>query len=167
MKPVWKFTNGRELTKSEFINYFERKVFRTIRKFQMLPIDKIFTLKKNNDLNTLVLKQILKTKFQVKTSSIIHHPSSIISSANLSQSAEDIFKNIIKGNFKDLSPITYHLSPLLYLSDREVELYAKLKNIKGPTRKQNKKIQTLFNKFLPKNQDLEINILKAQNQIKI
>jgi len=156
-KSVWKFTNGRELTKSEFINYFERKVFRTVRKYSMLPDNKIITLKKTNNLNTSVLKQVLETKFQVKFST---KPN--ISQDNLSQSAEDIFKNITKGN---LNYIPKKNAPLLYLSDKEIELYAKLKKIKGTKRKQDKKIQTLFNKFLPKNQDLEINILKAQNQI--
>jgi len=157
MKTVWTFTNQRELNKSEFINYFERKVFRTIRKFNLLPKDKIFTIKKDTSLNTQVLKQILETKFQVKFSK---KPN--ISSDNLSQQAEDIFKDIIKGNFKTKTKTSV---PLIQLSDKEIELYAKLKNIKGTPRKQNKTIQTLFNKFLKKNQDLELNILKAQNQI--
>ena len=162
MKPVWKFTNGRELSKSEFINYFERKVFRTIRKFQMLPEDKIFKLKKAKDLNTIILKQILETKFQVKLIPTTDNRQPTTEATNLSQSAEDIFKNIIKGNFKTKQKTN---APLIQLSDKEVELYAKLKNIKGTPRKQNEKIQTLFQKFLSKNQDLEINILKAQNQI--
>lgn len=157
MKPVWKFTNGRELNKSEFINYFERKVFRTIRKFQMLPKDKTFTLKKDNNLSTIILKQILETKFQVNYAT---NPNT--SSDNLSQSAEDIFENIIKGKFKTPQQTN---APLIYLSDKEVELYAKLKDIKGTKRKQDKKIQNLFKKFLNKNQDLEINILNAQNQL--
>lgn len=158
---VWKFTNGRELSKSEFTNYFERKVFRTIRKHQLLPENKIFILKKTNTLNTLVLKKILETKFQTKLATITN-----TSSKNLSQIAEDIFKKITKGNFNGLLPVDRGLSPLLYLSDKEVELYAKLKNIKGEKRNQNKKIQALFNKFLPKNQDLEVNILKASTQLK-
>jgi hypothetical protein len=159
---VWKFTNGKELTKSEFTNYFERKVFRTIRKFKSLPKDKIFILKKAEDLNTLVLKKILETKFQVKLIPTTYHLPPNTSSNNLSQDAENIFKKIIKGNF-DNEEITN--SPLIHLSDAEVKLYASLKGIKGIERKQNKKIQNLFNKFLPKNQDLEINIQKAQNQI--
>jgi len=158
MKTVWTFTNKRELNKSEFLNYFERKVFRTIRKFQMLPKTKIFTLKENNNLNTQVLKKILETKFQIKYS---NKPNT--SQGNLSQITEDAFKNITKGNFNNPEPKN---APLLYLSDKEIELYAKLKEIKGAKRKEDAKIQNLFEKFLSKNQDLEINILKAQNQIK-
>ena len=155
MKSVWKFTNQRELNKSQFIDYVERKVFRTIRKYKMLP--KHPTLKKSDDLNTAILKKILETKFQVKFSA---KPN--LSSDNLSQISEDIFKNILQGNFHHKIP---NNSPLQLVSDKEIELYAKLKNIKGEKRKQDKKIQSLFNKFLNKNQDLEINILKAASQI--
>lgn len=154
---VWRFTNGRELSKSEFISYVERKIFRTIRKHSLLPEKKIFTIKKSQSINTIILKQTLEKKFQVKFST---KPNT--STQNLSQASEDIFKEILKGNFN----YTPKPSPLIALSDKELETYAKLKKIKGTSRKQNKKIQTLFQKFLPKNQDLEINILKAQNQLK-
>jgi len=157
MKTVWTFTNQRELNKSQFIDYVERKVFRTIRKHNMLPKDKIITLKKDNNINTIVLKKIIETKFEVKFST---KPNT--SSNNLSQSAEDIFKNILKGNFKKQ---TQKNAPLSQLSDKEIELYAKLKNIKDVKRKQDKKIQNLFDKFLKKNQDLELNIVKAIGQI--
>jgi hypothetical protein len=153
---VWTFTNQRQLDKNEFLNYFERKVWRTIRKHNLLPKNKIFRLKKSTDLNTAVLTKILQQKFEVKTSS---RPN--ISTDNLSEVAEQIFKKILKGNFNFQTP----KAPLLYLSDKEIKLYAKLKNIKGTKRKQNKKIQSLFQKFLPKNQDLEQNILKAANQL--
>lgn len=155
-KTVWTFTNQRQLDKNEFLNYFERKVWRTIRKHQLLPSTKIFRLKKSSNLNTSILTKILQTKFQVKTST---RPN--ISDNNLSQLAENIFKKILKGNFKEkIKP-----SPLMYLSDKEIQLYAKLKNIKGIPRKQNKKIQSLFQKFLPQNQDLELNILKSAIQL--
>jgi len=163
MTTVWTFTNKKELNKSQFIDYVERKVFRTIRKYQMLPKNKIINLKNSKDINTTILKKIIETKFEVK---MISNPKSQIpntSSANLSQEAEDIFKNILKGNFKKQIQKN---APLSQLSDKELELYAKLKNIKGVKRKQDKKIQNLFDKFLKKNQDLELNIVKAIGQIK-
>ncbi len=154
---VWQFTNQRKLSKKEFINYFERKIFRTIRKHSMLPQNKIITLKSSPSLNTNVLKPILEKKFQVKFDS---KPN--ISSDNLSQLAEDIFKNILQGKFTGPER---NNKPLHLLSDKEVELYAKLKNIKGSKRKQNKKTQALFERFLKKNQDLELNIVKAFYQL--
>ena len=161
---VWTFTNKIQLNKNQFINYIERKVFRTIRKYNLLPKNKTFTLKKSNSLNTQVLKKIIETKFQVKLVPISYSLFPITSAANLSQIAEDTFKKILKGNFtSSLHPPS---SPLLFVSDKELELYATLKNIKGVKRKENKKIQTLFQKFLTKNQDLELNIIKATKQIK-
>jgi len=158
MKPVWTFTNQTQLNEKQFIDYIERKVFRTIRKFNLLPKSKIITLKKSPDFNTVVLKKILEKKFQVKYST---KPN--LSSANLSQITEDIFKNILKGNFNHKPNSN---APLQFISDKELELYAKLTNTKGTKRKQDKKIQSLFQKFLNKNQDLELNILKASNQLK-
>ena len=157
MTTVWTFTNQRELNKSQFIDYVERKVFRTIRKYQMLPKDKIIKLKLSNNINTAILKKILETKFQVKFTKTPN-----LSSDNLSQVAEDTFRNILRGKFIGPQPED---KPLYFLSDKEIELYAKLKNIKGIKRKQNKKIQTLFSKFLKKNQDLELNIIKALKQL--
>lgn len=158
MTTVWIFTNKKELNKPQFIDYVERKVFRTIRKYQMLPEDKIIKLKKSEDINTAVLKKILETKFQVKFSNTPN-----LSSYNLSQVAEDTFQNVLKGNFSYKLPTSDH--PLIYLSDKEIELYAKLKGIEGVKRKQDKRVQALFNKFLDKNQDLELNVIKALKQL--
>ena len=157
MKPVYKFTNQRELNKKEFLNYVERKVFRTIRKFNLLPKNKRITIKKDNTLNTAVLKQILETKFEVKFST---KPN--VSSDNLSEAAEDIFKKVLQGDFTPNKKVN---APLYYLSDKEIELYARLAGIKGSKRKQDIKIQKLFSKFLGKNQDLELNIVKASGQV--
>tara|TARA_B100001971_G_C18092434_1_gene484227 strand:+ start:45 stop:557 length:513 start_codon:yes stop_codon:yes gene_type:complete len=156
-KHVWKFTNQRELSKKEFLNYFERKVFRTIRKYQMLPKSRIIKLKKTNSLNTAVLKKVIENKFKTIFS---NKPN--FSSDNLSQVAEDTFKNILQGKFISVKNKD---KPLYFLSDKEVELYASLVGIKAPKRKQNKKIQSLFSKFLKKNQDLEQNIVKALGQL--
>lgn len=57
---VWEFTNQRKLSKKEFIDYFERKVFRTIRKYQMLALNKKIALKTSPNLNTKVLKAVLE-----------------------------------------------------------------------------------------------------------
>jgi hypothetical protein len=154
---VWEFTNQKKLSKSEFIDYFERKVFRTIRKYDMLPKDRVIKLTKSDDLNTKVLQHILKTKFKVELSTTPN-----ISSLNLSQAAEDTFQNVLQGKFTGPKP---DKCPLYNLSDKEVELYAKLTNISGKNRKVDKKIQPLFSKFLKKNQDLEVNIVNALNQI--
>ena len=157
---VWEFTNQKKLEKDEFINYFERKIFKNIRKYSMLPGDRIIKLKKSDGLNTTILKKILEEKFRVEFS---NNPN--FSSENLSEVAEEIFKNILEGKFTGPKPKDKISRPFYFTSDKEIELYAKLKNIKGRERKINEKVRSLFETFLKKNQDLEINIVKALEQI--
>lgn len=156
-KTIWQFTNQRKLTAPEFIDYFERKVFRTIRKYNMLPKSKVVNLKKSSDINAKVLKHVIEKKFKIKFSA---NPD--FSSENLSQAAEDTFKNILKGKFTGPKPDN---KPLYFLSDKEIELYAKLRGVKGAKRKPDKKIQELFEKFLAKNPDLEHNVVGALAQL--
>ena len=153
---VWEFTNQKKLNKKEFIDYFERKIFRTIRKSKMLPKNRVIKLKKSAETNYLVLKSVLEQKFKVINGNDFV-------SINLSELAERVFVQILKGNFYFSSILNVN-APLYYLSDTEIKLYAKLKTIKGKERKINKKVRLLFNKFIKKNQDLEINIIKAANQ---
>lgn len=156
---VWKFTNQKELDGGEFVDYFEKKIFRTIRKYAMLPEDRIILLRKSGDLNTSVLKKILGKRFKVKLSD---RPN--FSSENLSECAEKILDNALKGKFTGARPKDELSRPLYFLSDREIELYAKIKNIHGEKRKPNKKIKELIDKFLEKNQDIEINIVRAMEK---
>ncbi len=161
LKPVWEFTNQIKLCKNCFCDYFERKVFRTIRKYQMLPEDKIIILKKLDDLNTVVLKKIIEKKFKVEFSS---RPN--FSAENLSDVSEEIFSNVLQGKFIGPSPEDLIKKPLYFLFDKEIELYAKLKKIKGKKKIRHKKVQDLFNKFLEKNPDLEHNVVNAFGQLK-
>ncbi len=123
----------------------------------MLPKNKTIKLQKSSSLNSAVLKKVLETKFKTTFST---KPN--FSSENLSQIAEDTFKNTLQGRFTGLKPDN---RPLYFLSDKEIELYARLVGTKGEKRKQDKKIQSLFNKFLKKNQDLEQNVVRALGQL--
>lgn len=156
------FTNQRKLTKKEFINYFEKKVFKTIRKYKMLPKDKIFKFVNFNNLNAKILKLIIEKKFVVEKST---KPN--MNEDNLSVAAEDIFSKILEGKFSGQTPKDKSLSrPLYFHSDAEIEVYSNLLKITGKKMQRNKKIQELFNKFKDKNPDLEINVVKALAQIK-
>ncbi len=160
-KNVWEFTNQKKLDKKEFIAYFEKKVFKTIRKYGLLPKNKIFKIRKSGDLNTIVLKYILEQKFSV----VFSNKPNVISD-NLSDISEEIFINILNGIFSGLLPKENDIGiPLYFNSDKELILYAKLKNLKGSLRKRDKKVQELFSKFIVKNPDLEINIIKALGQL--
>lgn len=161
-KVVWRFTNGIELNQKGFCSYFEKKVFKTIRRFNMLKDsarDEI-PISPSKDLNTVVLNSILKSKFKTKISK-----APIFSSENLSDAAEDIFFNLLRGKFKGMKPSDSKNRPLYYLSDEEVKLYATIKKIKGAKTVRNKKIQELFSRFKKNNPDLEHNIVNAFQQI--
>jgi hypothetical protein len=156
-KPVWKFTNQTQLCANCFCDYFERKILRTIRKLELLPSSREFILKKSDSLNTKVLIFILKKNFSVKFSN-----KSNIDDLCLSDFAESDFESVIAGKFGKKEK---NKSPLGDLGDEEIELYAKLKKIKGKKKKRNQKIQSLFDKFRKKNQDLEHNVMNAWGQI--
>ena len=157
---VWEFTNKTKLCKRCFIDYLERKLFKTIRKYGMLPESRKIELKKSEDLNTKVLESMLKAKFTVKYS---NKPN--FSSKNLSDISEEIFSNILQGKFTGKKPKEKISYPLYFATDKEIELYAKLKNIEGKKSKRNKQIQELFQKFIEKNPDIEHNVVNAYLQI--
>jgi hypothetical protein len=157
---VWEFTNKTKLCKNCFTDYLERKIFKTIRKYSMLPESREIKLKKSANLNAKVLESILKSKFKINYS---NKPD--FSSKNLSDISEEIFSNILRGKFTGVKPQEKISFPLYFITDKEIELYAKLKSIEGKKIKRNLKVQELFKKFLEKNPDLEHNIVNAFLQI--
>lgn len=162
---VWEFTNQRKLNKKEFLRYFEKKVFANIRKYKMLEDGKNreIVLKKDNGLNFSVLKYVLEKKFSVK--SVNKKIKNVFLCYNLSDVAEMIFLDVVDGRFDNNNLKLENLkAPLCRLSDKEVELYARLVGIKGKLKKRDIKIKKLFDKFFDKNPDLEQNIVKAFEQ---
>ncbi len=155
IKPVWKFTNQTQLCKHCFIDYIERKVFRTIRKYSMLPENRIILLRKSDNSN--ILQSILEKKFIVKLGDKF-------SAETLSEIAEQIFNNISKGNFSGPKPKDSLCRPFYFVSEKELEVYAKLKSLKYTKRKENMKVKSLLNKF-SKNPDIEHNIVNAFLQL--
>jgi hypothetical protein len=157
---VWEFTNQRKLNKKAFLDYFERKVFRTIRKYEMMKGSlREIKIKKGSDLNAYVLKYVLEKKFSVSFST------KGLSFDNLSLVSEEIFGNILGGKFEGKKPSDDGGMPLYFLSDAEIELYASLVGLKGGKRKSDKHVQELFEKFMKKNPDLEHNIVNAFSQL--
>lgn len=56
---VYEFTNKRKLCKKCFMAYFQKKVFYTIRKFNMIKREDTIGYKKENDFKGMVLEDIL------------------------------------------------------------------------------------------------------------
>jgi len=158
---IWCFTNGIELNEKEFLSYIEKKVFKTIRRSKMFENQYLrkIPISASESLNTKVLNHILEKKFSVKFSS-----KPLFSSENLSDVSEKNFLKVLDGKFKR-EKTAEKIRPLYLNSDKEIQLYAKLKGIKGTSKKRDKRIQALFSKFIVKNPDLEHNIVNAFKQL--
>ncbi len=157
---VWEFTNKRKLNKKEFLHYIEKKVFKTIRKYDLLPEDRKIILKDDGFLNTVLLKFILEKKFKVDYGDVFNFVSD-----NLTDVAENAFKNVLAGNFDGLKAKDKFCRPLYDLTDEELEKYGELLNLKGKKRERDEKIVELFEKFKKKNPDLDHNIVNAMAQV--
>ncbi len=153
-KIVWEFTNKRKLTPAEFIIYFEKKVKSTIRKYNM-PIHEI---KKQG-------KKTLKRKIINSIVKKLPYRKGKLSDENLNQISDKIFYIMMYGNSKkELKKLLPKNQPLYFLSNKEILLYSRLKNIKGIIKKPPKKIRDIDNfiKIIEKtNQDIRQNIVKA------
>ncbi len=149
MKTVWKFTNKRELTEHEFVDYFEKKVRGTIRKYQM-PINSVAS----DSLNARVINNIIKN---------IPKRKGKISEENLDDISIAVLNEMINGK-ANLSKFFPENQPLYFLSDKEVELYAKIKGINGKIKKrvgEEEKINNFIKKIEVKNPDIRHNIIRA------
>ena len=151
-KIVWKFTNKRELTEKEFIRYFEKKVKSTIRKYHM-PVGVL----KKQTLKAKVLNFILQN-LQVRKGKI--------GDENLNSVTNKIIYVLMHGNEKNLKKLMPKNQPLYFLSNKEIELYAEIKKIKGksPAEKGKgklKEIDDFLSRIEEKNQDIRQNIVQA------
>jgi hypothetical protein len=148
--PVWKFTNKQQLCSGCFVRYFEKKVLYTIRKYQM-PISII----KKTDLNSKIINNIIKN---------LPKRTGKLSSENLDDISLGILNEMMNRDSKNLNRFLPKNQPLYFLSDKEIELYAKIKKISGKTKKlaaKEKKINDFIIKIEQKNPDIRQNIVNA------
>ena len=176
-KPVWKFTNQQQLCSKCFVKYFENKIKKTIRKYNM-PIN---TINKNNlkakfcdaknknnlkakfcdakNKNNLkakvinsILKEIPKRKGKVREDS-------------LDDISISILYIVMYGNIDNLKKIIPKNQPLYFLSEKEILLYAKIKKIKGKLEenknKRAKEISNFIKIIEQKNPDIRQNVVGA------
>jgi len=113
VKPVWKFTNQQQLCEKCFVEYFEKKVRSTIRKYKM-PINPV----NGNSLNAKVINSIIKNLPERKGK---------ISEENLDAISLAVLNEMINGKAENLASLHPKNQPLYFLSDKEIELYAKIK----------------------------------------
>ena len=188
MKYVYEFTNQRKLTKAEFLKWFQKKALYIIRKFKMVNSEDVIVYENKGDFRGAVLEDILKMYAEKGNVELIKFPSSIppttlpkkllpnnfksqskqskiklaISSTTDTVSRKFILE-LIKGNTKNLkklSPVSSKIIKPLYLFlDKEVLLYAKLKNLKF---KKTKDKEDKISKFIS---NLEVKHLEIKQAI--
>ncbi len=140
MKYVYEFTNQRKLTKAEFLKWFQKKVLYTIRKFEMIKNGDVINYENKGDFRGVVLEDVLKM-FSEKGNVEVHHIPTIKKRTTkkalpltIDTESDKLVHELIKGNtrnLKELAPVQGKIIKPLYLFlDKEVLLYAKLKNLK-------------------------------------
>jgi hypothetical protein len=172
--PVYEFTNKRKLCKNCFINYFNKKILYTIRKFGMLKDrnSKEYTIgyKEKKDFRSVVLKEvltILSKKLMItplKLPSKIK-PRKIAIETTIDLEARKIIEELINGKAKNFKrPMTEKkiIKPLYLFLDEEVLLYAKLKKLKyNKIKKPNHKIEKFLNELQTKHPEVKRAILNS------
>jgi len=140
LKPIYVFTNKRQVCARCFINYFQKKFLYTIRKFKMLNRNDIVLCEnKKQDFRKVVLKYLLKTfseRSSIKITNLKTKANStkkaIATTTDLA--AYEIILSTINKNSRDFSKmlpvVKKTIKPLYLFLDKEVLLYAQLKKLK-------------------------------------
>jgi hypothetical protein len=131
---VYEFANKRKLCAKCFIRYFEKKILYTIRKFNLIKKSNIIYYQKNSSLKSAVLENILKMiaeKGRIKLTNKKPFDKIAVPS-NTDSTAEEIINSVIN---KKLTQENYPkakniIKPLYLMTDKEIQLYAKIKKLK-------------------------------------
>lgn len=140
-QPVYEFTNKRQVCKTCFIHWFEKKVLYTIRKFQLADRKDNIGYKKGNFFREAVIEEILKFFSQKSGAKITpltntNKPLKKITKITLPNTtdieAEHFINSLInsKPSNTRLPKYKKFIKPLYLLTDEEVLLYARLKKLK-------------------------------------
>lgn len=139
--PVYVFTNKRQLCKTCFIRYFNKKFLYINRKFDLLKKRDIVFFKKTNNFRDVVLDFLLKS-FSEKVGYVRVSRGKdynvVVNNSSIDVLAYEITKKIMQGKAKDLKefyPIIKKgkiksIKPLYLFLDKEILLYAKIKKLK-------------------------------------
>ncbi len=145
--------NGKKLNKNKFISYFEKKVFYTIRKYNLFENEK----KIIPDIKDLL------TKNKIGGKSISHE-----SLDDISLQVLEIFmaKGDIKKKIKALLPLTHTnkkiiIRPFYFMTKNEIKIYAKLKNIKLEKEKKETLLSSWLDEFEKKHLEVKNAIVNS------
>lgn len=178
-KPVWRFTNKRQVCRKHFVQYVEKKILYTIRRFNMVKQAEILTIDKNDkryDLLILVISELCEKRKELKKAESKTTTKKIMTSECLDDISTCIINEMIKGkieNLKRFMPLSRKfrkrnetiriiIRPFYLLLESELELYAKFKNIEIKSKKKEENKTTLFiNKLEKKHPEVKNAIVNS------
>ena len=136
LAPVYEFTNKRKVCRTCYVRWFQKKIFYTIRKFEMIKPGEIILSQKKNDFRSAVLEDVLKSLAENERIKIIlrgRHDKLAVSDT-IDLISYKIINTIIQDNIlnlKNLKPLSKNtIRPFYLFLDKEILLYAKLKNLR-------------------------------------
>ena len=137
-RPVYEFSNGRKICSFCFTRWFQKKALYTIRKFSMLRKEDAIGYGKGNGFRDVVLENVLQMYSKGAIVELVRLPSKknvnkIAIPETTDLTSNEILIQLIKGkiNIKKFQPVDGSvIKPLCLFTDKEVLLYAKIKNLK-------------------------------------
>lgn len=167
-KPVYIFTNKRQVCKTCFIRWFEKKVLYTIKKFSMVKKGDVIGYNPGKDFRDVVLEDALKYYESKAPVSVVKGAGKEFTKTAIPITtdviANDVVSNIINSTLtrKNLPVRGKVIKPLYLFLDKEVLLYAKLKGLKFVKSKEGKdKMQNFLNDMEKKHPEVKRAIVNA------
>lgn len=170
LKPVYEFTNKKKLCKGCFIKYFQKKFLYTIRKFDMIKKGDVVSYKSKGGFRDVVLEDLLNlfvNKGVISVMKVSNKKANKIALSNtLDIESDKIVHILIKNNaskLKKLFPVDKKIiKPLYLLTDDEILLYAKLRNLKIKSKKTKKdKISSFIDELEKKHPEIKRAIVNS------
>jgi len=135
-KPVYEFSNKRVVCKVCFLRWFQKKFLYSVRKFGMIKKGDVVGYKKGMGFREAVLESLLEMFVGRAPVELVKIPNKKARKIALSDTtdtiAREIVEEVVKGDVRKLklSPVdSKFIRPLFLFTDKEVELYAKLKKL--------------------------------------
>jgi len=175
-KYVYKFTNGRQVTKREFIKWFQKKFLYTMRKFKMVSEGDRIVYPKADDVGSVVLDDLLQMfaeKAPVEVESLFWNKMKKKDKVALAYTSDTITRlfliTILYSKASKLrnccGPVSKNkktIMPLYLFLDKEVLLYCKLKGLKCVKSKIKKdKISKFIDKLEDKHPELKHSVVQT------
>jgi hypothetical protein len=168
MKYVYEFTNGRKVTKKEFIHWFEKKFLYTLRKFHMIKKGDIIIVDSKGDFRGVVLEHLMKMFAEKSPVRLIKKGKFTKKAITATTDTEAVrMTNILLkasvNSLNELKPVNNKvIKPLFLFLDKEVLLYAKLIGLKFKAVKEiTDRLSMFVNDMEKKHPEIKHSIIKS------